>query len=78
MPDVKLLSLASDLRARAKEILARAETMYDVDAEQTMRGVAACHEKLAQQVEHDSVGGHLQSDDAAVSLDSTIASMSTQ
>jgi hypothetical protein len=31
-----------------------AETMYDVDAEQTMRAVAACHEKLAQQVEQDS------------------------
>jgi hypothetical protein len=54
MPDVKLLSLASDLRARANEFLARAETMYDVDAEQTMRAAAACHEKLAQQVEQDS------------------------
>ncbi len=54
MSDVKLLSLASDLRARAKEILARAETMYDVDAEQTMREAAACHEKLAQRVEQDS------------------------
>jgi hypothetical protein len=54
MVDVKLLSLASDLRARAEEILARAETMYDLDAEQTMRAIAACHEKLAQQVEQDS------------------------
>jgi hypothetical protein len=54
MPDVKLLSLASELRARANEFLARAETMYDVDAEQTMRAAAACHEKLAQQVEQDS------------------------
>ncbi len=54
MPDVKLLSLANNLRTRAKEILARAETMYDGDAEQTMREVAACHEKLAQRVEHDS------------------------
>jgi hypothetical protein len=36
------------------EILARAKTVYDVDAEQTMRAVAACHEKLAQKVEQDS------------------------
>jgi hypothetical protein len=28
--------------------------MYDVVAEQTMRAVAACHEKLAHQVEQDS------------------------
>jgi hypothetical protein len=36
------------------EIQARAETMYDTDAEQTMRDVAARHEKLAQRVEHGS------------------------
>jgi hypothetical protein len=51
MVDINLLSLARDLRARAQEILARAETMYDTDAEQTMRQVAARHEKLAQRVE---------------------------
>jgi hypothetical protein len=51
MVDINLLSLASDLRARAQEILARAETMYDTDAERTMREVAARHEKLAQRVE---------------------------
>jgi hypothetical protein len=51
MIDVNLLSLARDLRARAQEILARAETIYDSDAEQTMREVATCHEKLAQRVE---------------------------
>jgi hypothetical protein len=62
MVDVKLLALARDLRARAREVLSRAETIYDIDAEQRMRAVAACHEKLAQGVEHDSVGGHLQSD----------------
>jgi hypothetical protein len=54
MVDVNLLSLARDLRARAQEILARAETMYDADAEQTMRQVAARHEKLAQRVEQGS------------------------
>jgi hypothetical protein len=51
MADVNLLSLARDLRARAQEILARAETIYDSDAEQTMREVAARHEKMAQRVE---------------------------
>jgi hypothetical protein len=51
MVDVALLSLARDLRAPAQEILARAETIYDTDAEQTMRQVAARHEKLAQRVE---------------------------
>jgi hypothetical protein len=51
MVDINLLSLARDLRARAQEILARAETMYDTDAERTMREVAARHEKLAQRVE---------------------------
>ena len=62
MVDFKLLSLAMDLRARAQDILARAETMYDVDAQHTMREVAARHEKLAQRVEHDFVGGRLHSD----------------
>jgi hypothetical protein len=51
MVDINLLSLARDLRVRAQEILARAETMYDTDAERTMREVAARHEKLAQRVE---------------------------
>ena len=51
MVDVNLLSLARDLRARAHEILARAEAMYETDAQQTMREVAARHEKLAQRVE---------------------------
>jgi hypothetical protein len=55
MVDVDLLSLARDLRARAQEILARAETIYDTDAEQTMREVAARHEKLAQRVEQGPV-----------------------
>jgi hypothetical protein len=34
----------------------------DMDTEQTMRAVAACHEKLAQRVEHYSVGGRPSSD----------------
>jgi hypothetical protein len=78
MVDVKLLGLARDLRARAREMLSRAETNYDMDTEQRMRAVAACHEKLAQGVEHDSVGRDLQSDHDAVKLDSAIASINTQ
>jgi hypothetical protein len=53
MVDVNFLLLARDLRARAQEILTRAETIYDTDAEQTMREVAACHEKLAQRAEQE-------------------------
>ena len=62
MADIKLLALAMDLRARAREMLSRAETIYDMDTEQTMRAVAACHEQLAPRVEHDSVGGRPSSD----------------
>ena len=51
MPDLKLLGLASSLRARAEEVLATVETMKDADAKQKMRDVAAGYEKLAQQLE---------------------------
>jgi hypothetical protein len=40
---------SSSLRARAEEILAKAETYCDEDSRETMRGVAASYEKLAQQ-----------------------------
>ena len=46
-----------DLRARAREMLSRAESTYDIETEQRMRAVAACHEKLAQGGEHDPVVG---------------------
>jgi hypothetical protein len=54
MPDANLLSLARDFRARAEEILARAETMHDADTRWKMREVAAGYEKLAQRVEQRS------------------------
>jgi hypothetical protein len=44
----KLLLLARDLRARAEEVLAQAETMKNSDARQKMRTIAASYEKLAQ------------------------------
>jgi hypothetical protein len=51
MPDAKLLSLARELRARAEEVLAQAETFEDAGARQKMREIAASYEKLAQLLE---------------------------
>jgi hypothetical protein len=53
----KLLSLARDLRARAREVLAKAETMQDAQARQKMREVAAGYERLARRLENASVSG---------------------
>jgi hypothetical protein len=50
-----LLSLANDLRRRADEILVKAETMVDAEAQEMMRAVAANYEKLAQRLEHLAV-----------------------
>jgi len=52
MPDTQLLLLASNLRVRAEEILAKAEIMDDAGAWVTMREVASRYETLAQRVEH--------------------------
>ena len=54
MPDANLLSRARDFRARAEEILARADTMHDADTRQKMREVARGYENLAQRVEQRS------------------------
>jgi hypothetical protein len=51
VPDQELLSLAMELRARAEEMLARAETFHDADVRQKMRGIAAGSENLAQRLE---------------------------
>jgi hypothetical protein len=51
MPDLKLLGLARSLRARAEEVLAKAETMKDASAKQKMRDVAASYKKLARSLE---------------------------
>jgi hypothetical protein len=56
MPHTTLLSLASGLRTRAEQIMAKAETMSDADAQEMMRAVAANYEKLAQQVEQQADG----------------------
>jgi hypothetical protein len=54
--DQQLLLLARELRARAEEVLARAETFGDADARETMRRVAASYVKLAQRLEHEASG----------------------
>ena len=54
MPDHKLLALARDLRARAEEILAKAETMSDADAREMMYAVAARYVELARRVEQQA------------------------
>ena len=51
MSDQSLLSLAMELRARAEEMSARAETFNDADVRQKMRGIAAGYQKLAQRLE---------------------------
>lgn len=60
MPDTKLLSLARDLRARAEEVLAQAETFEDAGARAKMRKIAAAYEKLAQRLEYEAGGHHRQ------------------
>jgi hypothetical protein len=42
------------LRARAKEVLAKAETMKDADARREMREIAVSYERLAQRLEEES------------------------
>jgi len=53
MPDAQLLSLARDLRARAEQALAKAETMQDADARQKMLKVGARYERLARRLEEE-------------------------
>jgi hypothetical protein len=54
MPDQKLLSLARELRARAQEVLAQAETYQDAQAREEMRGIAAKYEELARRLEMEA------------------------
>jgi hypothetical protein len=54
MPDQNLLSVARELRARADEVLARAETFANADAKETMREIAANYVKLAERLEKEA------------------------
>jgi len=53
VPHSKLLLRAEELRARAEEILAQADTFQDADSQQKMRDVAAVYEQLAQRIERE-------------------------
>ena len=54
MLNLKLLARVRDLRARAEEILAKAESMTDADARDMMRAVAVSYEKLARRLEREA------------------------
>ena len=56
MEDRELRSARQRLRARADEILLRAETVYDVDTRPKLREIAAGYAKLARRIEQQ-VGG---------------------
>ena len=51
MPDAEILSLARNLRARADELSARAETFNDADVRQKLQKIAATYVKLAERLE---------------------------
>ena len=51
MADMQLLLFASELRTRAREILIRAASTNDPEAQGMMRVVAAGYEKLARRIE---------------------------
>jgi len=53
-PNLNLFARVRDLRARAEEILAQAETMTDADARDMMRAVAVSYEKLARRLEQEA------------------------
>jgi hypothetical protein len=51
MPDRQLLLQAADLRERAEEVLARAETFRDADCRQELRKIAETYVRLAERLE---------------------------
>lgn len=51
MLDTELRLLAQGFRARAEELMLRAETMHDVDVCLKLREIAASYERLARRVE---------------------------
>jgi hypothetical protein len=51
MPNHRLLALARDERARAEEILLKAETFKDADAKKRARELARKYLELAAQLE---------------------------
>ena len=58
MPDMQLVLFANELRTRAREILVRAESTEDLEAQETMRVVAADYQKLARRAEQRAREAH--------------------
>jgi hypothetical protein len=54
LQNTELRLLARDFRARAQELLLRAETMHDKDACLKLRKIALGYERLARRVENNS------------------------
>ena len=54
MPDLKLLAVARELRDRAEEALAKAETFRDPEAKRMMRQIAATYEEVARRLEREA------------------------
>jgi len=64
MPDAEILLLVRELRARAREISARAETFNDAEARQRMRTLAATYGKLAATYEKLALHVERRADEA--------------
>ena len=58
MPDMQLVLFANELRTRAREILVRAESTDDLEAQETMRVVATGYQNLAQRAEQRAREAH--------------------
>jgi hypothetical protein len=54
MPDLRLLAMAKDLRARAEEMLVRPETFRNADARLKLRKIAETYVKLAERLEENA------------------------
>jgi hypothetical protein len=54
MPDRKLLAIVQELRDRAEEALAKAETFNDPDCKRLMRQIATTYEDVARRLEREA------------------------
>jgi hypothetical protein len=57
MPDLNLLATARELRERAEEALAKAETFHDPEAKRMMRQIAATYQEVARRLEREAGDG---------------------
>jgi len=53
----RLVSLAREARERAEELLVRAGTMQDAEAQRMMREIAEGYERLAERIEKAAGAG---------------------